>query len=91
MIKGNRNSSWSLLEFESTWQFTPSQAVLAAWEEVAEGQHQSQKVSVERVGEEGFNTCLAVMEELATRGLVVSKQSWDERTRGKGRKAVLRS
>ncbi|KAM7202474.1 hypothetical protein V8F33_002694 [Rhypophila sp. PSN 637] len=71
-------SNLALLEFKSSWHFTPSEEILAIWEEVAAMQTRQLKVSVEYV--DGFKTggCLAVMKELVTRKLVVSEQVWDQ-------------
>ncbi|KAK4217260.1 hypothetical protein QBC37DRAFT_451055 [Rhypophila decipiens] len=71
-------SSLALLEFKSSWHFTPSEEILAIWEEVAAMQTRQLKVSVEYV--DGFKTggCLAVMKELVTRKLVVSGQAWNQ-------------
>jgi len=66
------------LGFESSWDFTPSKAVLAVWEEVAAAQHYQLEVFVDCVEDDEFNTGLAVMEKLATRGLVVSERTWDQ-------------
>ncbi|KAM7223961.1 hypothetical protein V8F06_000434 [Rhypophila decipiens] len=79
---GNIIPTWrsdaALLEFKSSWHFTPSKKVLAIWEEVAAMQTRQLKVSVEYV--DGFKTggCLAVMKDLVTRKLVVSEQVWDQ-------------
>ncbi|KAK3330068.1 hypothetical protein B0H66DRAFT_597621 [Apodospora peruviana] len=80
----------SLLEFKSLWHFTPSKAVRAVWKEVAAAQHRRLELSMKYVEGKGFNTGLAVMEELATRRLVVSRRTWDEIRRGeRGQDLVL--